>query len=241
VAAWAGSYPTDSNVASTLVYDPAVNEWSTLAGLPPSRQRGAAAVIVSADEKTIYVSHGTTGGHETDNHADALPYLDAYDIATDTWQAISDTAPNPRDHCAGAMIDGRICVVGGRNGDVIGWPSVTPTDCYNIQTGVWELEAPIPVPRAGMAYTQTCDGRLMIAGGEGSGVAFDTVEIFDGQTWKTLNPLTTTRHGTGIARDCHCNQLHIASGAQKAGSDPELKSIETFFPDGVDTRCTERS
>lgn len=195
---------------------------------------------MSDDESTIYVSHGTSGGHETDDHAESLPYLDAYDIATDSWTALSDTAPNPRDHCGAAIINGRLCVAGGRHGGVIGWPDVAPTDCYNFSTGAWEVEAPIPTPRAGVGAIKTCDGRLMIAGGEAAGQAWDTVEVFDGTSWTSFPSMTTTRHGTDLAADCVCNQIYIASGAQDAGSGPEMKSIEAYFSNGVDTRCTTK-
>lgn len=72
--------------------------------------RGA-VVIVSSDEKKIYVPHGNNGGHETVglNHAISLGYLDEYDIETETWKVLSSNAPNPRDHTRGAMIEGRIC------------------------------------------------------------------------------------------------------------------------------------
>lgn len=81
---------------NSYVYDPATDEWSTRTALPEARRRGSAAVVVSPDETKIYVSHGTIGGHETDDHAEALPYLDVYDIATDTWTALSDDVPHPR-------------------------------------------------------------------------------------------------------------------------------------------------
>ena len=191
-------------------------------------------------EEKIYVSHGNRGGHEVsgdDVDAVSLGYLDEYDIATNTWSVISSNAPNPRDHTCGAMVGGRLCVAGGRNGGLEGWPEVAPTDCYNFATGEWEVEANIPQVRAGSSCGTTCDGKLMIAGGEGGGKAWKNVDVFDGTTWTSIADLNVGRHGSGLAVDCVCNQIHIASGAAGQGGGPEIKSIETYFPDGVDEAC----
>jgi N-acetylneuraminic acid mutarotase len=172
MAAWTGSYPRESNPSNAYVYDPATNTWQTRTALPLDRRRGSTAVVVSADERKIYVSHGTTGGHEQADFSTALGFLDVYDIATDSWTALSDSAPNPRDHTGGALIHGRICVAGGRNGGEIDWPRVAPTDCYDLATGQWTVEAPIPQVRSGSSYDLTCNGHLIVAGGEGGGQAW---------------------------------------------------------------------
>jgi hypothetical protein len=167
--------------------------------------------------------------HETGNHAVSLGYLDVYDIATDSWTALSDDAPNPRDRTGGAMINGKICVAGGRNGGEIGWPAVAATDCYDLSSGTWSEEADIPQVRAGSSYGTTCDGKLMVAGGEGAGQAWNNVDIFDGATWASIDSLNVGRHGSGLAVDCVCNQIHIASGSVEQGGAPEVTSMESYF------------
>jgi N-acetylneuraminic acid mutarotase len=142
VAAWMGGYPQEKNVNATYVYDPATNSWATKSALPVERRRGSAAAMLSPDGTKIYVSHGTTGGHET--FATSLPYLDEYEIATDTWTALSSNAPNPRDHTGGAMVNGLICVAGGRNGGEINWPMVAPTDCFNLTSKQWKSKIQCP-------------------------------------------------------------------------------------------------
>ena len=96
VAGWTGTFPTEDNTEVSYVYDPATDAWSTRTAMPESRRRGGAAVVVSPDETKIYVSHGNDGGHEKDDFALSLGWLDVYDIATDSWTALSDSAPNPR-------------------------------------------------------------------------------------------------------------------------------------------------
>jgi hypothetical protein len=237
MAAWTGSYPKETNAPNVYVYDPALNQWYNKTALPLSRRRGSAAVIVSHDQTKIYVSHGNSGGHELADFATSLGYLDVYNIATDTWDALSDDAPHPRDHTGGAMIQNRICIAGGRNGGEITWPEVAPTDCYNLDNGIWEVEASIPQTRSGSSYGKTCDGKLIVAGGEGNSSTFDRVDVFNGTTWNTIDNLVVARHGTGLAVDCVCNQIHIASGSASAGSGLEIQSVETYFPNGIDTPC----
>jgi hypothetical protein len=234
MAAWTDWYPKETNAEHVYVFDPVTNSWSTKTALPEPRRRGAAAVMVAPDERTIYVSHGNNGGHETGDHAVSLPYLDAYDIGTDSWTALSDNAPHPRDHTGGAVLDNgrRLCVGGGRNGGELNWPDVAPTDCYDLTTGVWTVEASMPSPRAGSSYGVSCDGQyLLVAGGEGSGKAWNDVHAFDGQNWSKWASLNVGRHGSGLAVDCVCgNQIIIASGAAGQGGGPEITSVEIYFP-----------
>ena len=96
VAAWTGDFPREQNTDVSYVYDPAADAWSTITAMPENRRRGGAAVVISPDETKIYVSHGNDGGHERGNFAVSLGWLDVYDIATDSWTALSDNAPNPR-------------------------------------------------------------------------------------------------------------------------------------------------
>jgi len=241
MSAWTGSYPRETNAPNVYVYDPDSNKWATKTAMPSNRRRGAAAVVVADNGSKIYVSHGNDGGHEVsgDNvDAVSLGWLDEYDIATDTWKVISSNAPNPRDHTCGSMVGGRLCVAGGRNGGELNWPEVAPTDCYNFATKQWEVEASIPQVRAGSSCGTTCDGKLMVAGGEGGGKAWDNVDIFDGNSWTSIADLNVGRHGSGLAVDCVCNQVHIASGAaSQGGGNNEIKSVETWFPGGVDVPC----
>jgi hypothetical protein len=135
-------------------------------------------------------------------------------------------------------VNGHICVAGGRNGGEVGFFNlvILPTDCYNPITNTWSVQANITQGRAGSSYGTTCDGKLMIAGGEGFGKAWSNVDVFDGTTWTAVDSLNVARHGSGLAVDCICNQITIASGSSKQGN-REIKSVETYFPNGVDTPC----
>jgi hypothetical protein len=174
--------------------------------------------------------------------------LDYYDIDTDIWVTNLPDAPHPRDHTGGGYINNRyICVAGGRDGGSVGFFNlvILPTDCYDLQTNTWSVEANITQGRAGSSYGTTCDGNyLIVAGGEGFGKAWNNVDAFDGKSWIKLDNLTIGRHGSGLAVDCTqnstCrNQIHIASGAPGQGGGNELTSVETYFPNGIQSTCND--
>lgn len=139
---------------------------------------------------------------------------------------------------------GRICVAGGRDGGDVNFfaKTILPTDCYDPATNRWYVEESIPMGRGGSSYGMTCDGKLMVAGGEGGTKtskkeAWANVDVFDGKSWKSIDDMNTPRHGAGLAVDCICNQIHIAGGATTQGGRYETTIVETLFSNGIDTRC----
>jgi hypothetical protein len=225
MAAWTGGFPQERNVDVVYVYDPFMDKWESKTALADPRRRGSSAVVAVGE--LIYVAFGNRGGHETADHAVSLPYLDVYNTTSDTWKALPD-ASYGRDHTGGALVNGRICVGGGRDGGLVGWPTVAPTECFDIATNKWTIEANILQPRAGASYGTSCDGKLLIAGGEGLNKAYKNVEMFDGSKWTRLADLNIARHGTGLAVDCVCNAIYIASGNGQAGGGMEMYSVETI-------------
>ena len=223
------------------IYDTVNDSWSTKPGLPEERRRGSAAAVRVG--RRIYVSHGNRGGHETGNFSTTYGWLDFYDIDQERWVTNLPDAPNPRDHAGGALVNGRICVAGGRNGGEVGffYKSILPTDCYDPVKNRWDVEASIPEGRSGSSYGTTCDGKLIVAGGEGGSKAskkeaWANVDVFDGKSWVSIDSLNHPRHGSGLAVDCFCNQIYIAGGASTQGGRDETTSVETLFPKGIDRR-----
>lgn len=229
-AAWTNWYPQEDNVDVMWVYDTIQDEWSSLPAMPEYRRRGSAAVVV--DGTKIWVSHGNRGGHEEGDFATSYGWIDYFETTTGTWvlgdQAGFPDAPNPRDHTGGALVNGRICVSGGRNGGVIDWPAVSATDCFDPVSKTWTVEADIPEDRSGASYGTSCDGRLIVAGGERD--ISSRVDVFDGTNWETFtNGLIDSRHGTGLAVDCQRNLIYIASGSPKDGGGTTT-SMEIYTP-----------
>jgi len=231
-----GNCCNEQNVAEILMFDTLTNTWSNKTGLPEHRRRGGGAAVLYG--RDIYVVAGNRGGHG-EGIGQALAWVDKYNIDTDQWTTNLTDAPHARDHTGGGIVDGKLCVAGGRDSGAADYFNATilPTDCYNFATDQWEVQEDIPQGRAGAAYGTTCDGKLMVAGGEGYGQAFDRVDVFNGTSWQTVDSLETARHGTGLAVNCFCNHIYIASGSGAQGGNPELNTTETYFPSGIDVVC----
>lgn len=235
---WFGPSPRESINPLMWIYSTKQNSWSSRKGLPATRRRGAAASVVYDDK--IWVVGGNIGGHGPP--ARTLGWMDYYDLVKKKWVTNLPSLPQARDHVGGAIVKGMLCVAGGRDGGARSFfgATVKSTYCYNFKTKKWKnMNAPIPEGRAGAAIATTCDGKMMIAGGEGKfSPAFSRVDIFDGVRWKKGPSLVRARHGTGLAvSQCGCGQIFIASGSGRRGGRPELDSTEVLIPAGQSGRC----
>ena len=204
---------------AVYVYDGATDSWSEGAPMPTGTERGAAAVGVIGDK--IYVAGGYRDGSVAD--------FSAYDTLTGTWQTLPPL-PEARDHLVGGAVGTTFFAIGGRTGGIEGLRG--QTDAFDLATGVWTARAPIPTARGGAAAA-VLDGRIHVAGGEGnpataSGV-FAEHDAYDPATdsWSTLAPMRTPRHGTGAA--AHDGRLYVPGGAdvQAFGA---VDTSEVFVP-----------
>ena len=69
-----------NDVGLNEVYDPATNEWTTLAPVP----RGANHTAIAALDGKIYIA----GGFTERRHGNTVDWFYAYDSAQDVWQAL---------------------------------------------------------------------------------------------------------------------------------------------------------
>lgn len=227
-SSWTGGFPREENVAEVIVYHTRNDTWGTKAGLPEQRRRGGAAAVLR--DGKIYVVGGNRGGHG--EHATALGWMDAYDIERDEWEIELPELPEARDHVGGGMVDGRLCVAGGRDSGTRSFfrRVVVSAWCYDFGERVWVRGDDLEVGRAGAATSSVC-GELMVAGGEtGRDLAWERVDLFDGERWRRAPDLKRGRHGTGLA--IGEGRVWIASGSGNRGGRPELESMEQYVRAG---------
>jgi N-acetylneuraminic acid mutarotase len=135
-----GLGPAFDPLASVEAYDASADRWSTVAPMPTARYALAAA---AGPEGRVYA----IGGATLSPSRDAVPQatVEVYDPAADRWGAVR-SIPTPRYSCVAVLgADGRICVLGGHNGN-------TPVDSETVEVydparDVWETAEPLPWTR----------------------------------------------------------------------------------------------
>lgn len=198
-------FAADGNV---FVFSTQTQVWELGTPMPGGSERGASATTALGG--LVYVIGGRREGVAV---ADAW----TYDVDEETWARIADL-PAPRDHMVIGVIDGRLYVVGGRDGSITA--HTDRVDVYDPAADAWSSAASMPTSRGGMA-AGVLGGLLFVAGGEGndadpSGV-FAEVEVYDpiADAWSSVEPMPIPRHGTGGA--VIDGELFIPGGADVEG------------------------
>jgi N-acetylneuraminic acid mutarotase len=174
------------------------SQWQELA--PLHRARGALSLL--ALEGQLYAIGGRDGGVQI-----AIP--ERYDPATNAWTDLP-AMPDPRNHTAGYVDSGQLCVAGGRT------PATSAAiDCFDPQSSHWQRVAQLPTATSGAA-AESSNGTLLVAGGEPSSEAnlVDVVQLHHGSAW-TTQPMLVPRHGTGYA--LFNGRLWLCGGATAPG------------------------
>ena len=231
----------------TWEYTPASNTWRELAPMPTKRGGGFATELGGK----IYVIGGS-GYHPTQvedvSISATVPHRslntnEVYDPATNTWTTRAPMS-TPRNHLAGAVVNGKIYAIGGRVGSsFVGASSTDVVEEYDPATDMWRIRARMNFPRSGMAYAT--DGRVIYTvGGEYLDTelvgVFRNLEAYDParDQWYTLPPMPTPRHGFagGIIGNrfyAVSGQLQSGTGGGGPGSTPAHEAFEITRPAGA--------
>jgi N-acetylneuraminic acid mutarotase len=134
------------------VYDPATDTWEERAPLPTPREH----LAVAAGDGQVYAIGGRANGDEGDQFAAAV---EAYDPATDTWEALPPL-PTPRGGFAGVFVAGQVVVLGGERGTT----AFDTVEAYDPTNQTWTGLPPMPTARHGVAVTAIGDTVYALAG-----------------------------------------------------------------------------
>ncbi|PKS12342.1 hypothetical protein jhhlp_001642 [Lomentospora prolificans] len=188
-------------VPNTFAYDLETGEWEELQGLPKGLQRGSC--IVGTYDNKIYLAGGIPGARTS------MVDVSIFDLEDGEWITVPEAAskiPAPRDHGGGAIINGKMYVIGGRNS---GLENVRDTvfilDLEDLEAGWTTSEARMPTARGGISVA-AIEERIYVFGGEGNAEegtngVFNNVEVYDVEKdeWEALEPMDLPRHGTSAA------------------------------------------
>ena len=166
-------------------YVVAEDRWEELPPLPI----GVGAMAVGVIEDRIILAGGWTGQRE-------LSRVDAYDLETGSWSRLADM-PTARQHVGAAVLDGKLYVLGGRDGRS---DAIDVAERYDPRTDRWETLPPLPKAAGGLESV-TIGGTVVTIGGgdDRGGTVTGAVQRFDPRSarWDRLPDLRTPRHGHG--------------------------------------------
>ena len=212
-----GANTTGASVNTLYRYNPATNDYTTLAPSAAGTSTwNAAGAYLNGKIYKIGGYHSEAGA------TTGLATVEIYDIATNTW---SLGAPYPQ--AAGwisAFVQGNFLYAAGGLDTAVGAVPLTKTYRYDPATNMWDdaAIADMPISRWGAASSQTAvDGGWVIAGGYAGGTAAanltNTAIKWDPvtNTWSNLpNMLQARARMTGSVLN---GAFHVIGGRSSAG------------------------
>lgn len=210
------------------VYNPATNTWTAKTPMPSARVEAAAGVI----DGKLYVAGGAI---QVGSNVQTTNILEVYDPATDTWSS-KVPMPTGREALAGAVIDGKLYVVGGSPSRAFAPTNIL--EVYDPATDTWSVKAPMPTSR-GYHKVKAINGKLYAIGGRDlNGIALlNNLEVYDPvtNTWETKSPMPTRRDifGSGVIN----GRLYAVGG--EPNSNPTQTSANESYDPATDTWRTE--
>jgi subtilisin family serine protease len=193
-----GGGSATGNEKKLLVYDPATEDWTTLADMPHARSKPQAANI---DDK-LYVF----GGWDPNGTPEAA--VDVYDPESGGWSTLGVTNPNPRSAAGIAVIDGSVYLVGGCT---TGSCAMSASTVKFDPTGeTFSTVAAYPHSVAFMACGGI-GGKAYCAGGVGSAASFTDGFAYDPETdaWTAIATMPVDLWG---AAEAAANGLLVLAG-----------------------------
>jgi hypothetical protein len=152
---------------------------------PMRHPRGGHALI--AFEGRLYAIGGNTVS------ANVAP-VEEYDPSSGAWTDVG-SLPWPRNHVAGFVFAGSVCVAGGRS------PNTARVDCFNPASRSWAPTPNLPRSTSGAGAVALDDGTVVVMGGEDaaeSKVVVQLVHMTAGQ-WSAPQTMLVPRHGFQLA------------------------------------------
>lgn len=200
-------------------YNVETDAWSSMPKLPQARGAGELSVV---NGKLHFF--GGTGFDRFEAKGDhwVLP-LDS----NTSWQPATPL-PNPRNHLADAVIDGKIYAIGGQHGHNDNLVTQNSVHMWNpANPNTWTAVASLPKPVSHIAgATFVMGNRIIVAGGEvdhGGSVSDVTAYNLLTNTWTSLTPLPAPRH-SGLAGSIG-NQIFYTTGSFKGFQSTTYKGV----------------
>jgi len=164
--------------AAAEFYDPLTGTFTPGPGLAQPRVGNGFTTTLLADGSVL-----VTGGFDYDENDEdlVLPYVDRFDPATGSFEALPDLQSSRSGHTATLLADGRVLIVGGYNAF---FGADASAELYDPATGTTTPTGALSIGREGATAVMLADGRVLVAGGfnAGAGRHQRSAELYDPAT-----------------------------------------------------------
>ena len=220
--------------SAVRVYNPSRDRWTRGPDMPEPYAETVAAAI--GDQIHVVTGRRPAGSANAQwsHHADTNAHV-VLDATSGNW-TIAAPAPTARNSAAGAVLDGKLHVIGGRT---VSGGNTPVHEIYDPAEDRWESAAPLPEPEAGPRGSgglaaAALNGEVVGFGGEwfdstGGGV-YPQVWAYDREAdaWREATRMPTARHGLGAVT--LNNAIWTLAGASEAGGNATSAAVEVFKP-----------
>ncbi len=169
------------------IYDPVTNTWTASAQMNHMRMRHTATAL--PDGRIL-----VTGGYGNSGVTGPLYSAEIYDSATGLWSLTANMSVSRYYQTATLLADGTVFVAGGYGSNGASSGIRNEGEIFNPATGQWSSTANMSFTRYLHASALLSDGRVLVAGGSGTGP--NRAEVYDPITnvWSTTQNLTYPRN-----------------------------------------------
>jgi hypothetical protein len=223
-----GDGPGTGDTATAYVYDPTANSWSPAGSMSVAREPGRFGAVVLPDGDVL-----VAGGYDITtglSHAAA----DRYDVATNTWLTLPSLAEARNGNSLEPLPDGRVLVIGGKNGGTIR----SSTEVFDPATNSWSSGPSLATARWAHTTHGLGLGQIVALGGRTPAGDTSSCEVFDFATmrWSPFPMLGTPRFKAGSTVVTNLNgprkvrRLLVIGGHDGVGATAAVEEIVVTLP-----------
>jgi uncharacterized protein YjbI with pentapeptide repeats len=214
--------------ASTQLYDPGANTWSSGGGMSSQRSYHTATLLANGK---VLIAGGSGNNGATTNSAQL------YDPNTGLFTATGNMTVSRDFHTATLLASGKVLITGGRTSSGSGYTYASSAEIYDPSTGTFTAASPMSTGRYGHTAA-LFNGTVLISGGskDGGTSALATAELYDGTTGAYIGTTGSLASGRQYFTATVIGGSILAAGGQNGST--RLSSSELYQSGAFNTGAT---
>jgi N-acetylneuraminic acid mutarotase len=205
--------------SSAEIYTPATKTWTSAPAMAVGRAEHSSTTL--ADGRVL-----VAGGRSTVSSTPVNASAAIFDPVNGSWTPVPDMSDARYGHTA-VLINGKVLVSGGRNGNTL----LNSAEVFDPGSNTWTTVAPMITPRYGATAIVLTNGRVLLAGGQSNAtIVSNTAEIYDpaANTWTAAASMIGARflHAAALLPG---GQV-VVLGGRSGPSGPNAATAERYDP-----------